>query len=162
VDVTAPHASLSHSPLALTMHRRRDMSCRCHLHANPEKQRRAAPPDPHWRDAKLTLVLGTQAAVVRPAALAARFHGGALCVQLDDLWAASHLGGDLPSLAFDFVGRDGYRPSTRGHPRIAGWLLEHGYLQLETRDLEWEAPFEVECWYRVKGVTTIVADVTRE
>jgi hypothetical protein len=110
-----------------------------------------------WREATITLVRGDRSAVVRPASLPGRHFLGALSVQLDDLWAASHLPGDLRSLAFDFLAEDGYRLSGLGWPPVPGPLLERGYLQLETGRIEWEDSTELECSYRVKSVTTMIA-----
>jgi hypothetical protein len=78
-------------------------------------------------------------------------------VALDDLWAAAHLPGELQSLAFDFLGADGYRPSRRGWPPVPGALLGRGYLQLETGRIAWDDSTQLECSYHVKGVTMIIA-----
>jgi hypothetical protein len=134
------------------------MSCQCHAHANrvldPERAHR---PLRRWREATVTFVRGDRSAIVRPASLRARHIGEALSVQLDDLWAAARLRGELRSLAFDFLGEDGCRPTRKGWPPVPGLLLERGYLQLETGRVVWEETTELECSYRVKGVTMIIA-----
>jgi hypothetical protein len=141
------------------MHLSAVMSCQCHArasHVHVHSERAPRPPR-QWREASITLVHGDRSALVRPASLPARHFRGALSVQLDDLWAAAHLPGDLLALAFDFLGEDGYRPSKNGWPPVPGPLLERGYLQLETGRVQWEESTELECSYHVKGVTMIIA-----
>jgi hypothetical protein len=134
------------------------MSCQCHAHASDLHESQRAPrPLRHWRQATVTFVRGDRSAVVRPASLPARHVRGTLSVQLDHLWAAARLPGDLISLAFDFLGEDGYRPTRKGRPPVPGLLLDQGYLRLETGRIEWDETTELDCVYRVKGVTMIVA-----
>jgi hypothetical protein len=112
-----------------------------------------------WREATLTLVYGDCSAVLRPASLldaSAAEGAGAPRVRLADLWAASRLP-DPRWLEFDFIGAEGFRPWRNGYPPLPGAVLSHGYLQLDTGDLEWDAEAGLACGYRVKGVTMMLA-----
>jgi hypothetical protein len=80
---------------------------------------------------------------------------GALAVRLVDIWEASHLPGELAQLTFDLVGEDGFRPSARGHPPIAGELLARGHLQLETGRVLWDDP-NMACAYCIKLLSAII------
>jgi hypothetical protein len=102
------------------------------------------------------LVRDDRSVIVRPATLATRDRLGVLAARLDELWRAARLGDDLDALEFDFVGHDGFRPSRRGHPRLAGWLLSRGYLKLESWRVEWDGDDAVPCAYRVKGLSVVV------
>ena len=132
------------------------MSCRCHSH---HAQRQGVPVGSprNWREATIVLVHGDRSTLVCPASLPARHHLTGLGVRLVELWHASRLDGDLEDLWFDFEGEGGYRPSRNACPPLHGPLLELGYLQLEKGRIEWEPEADVSCAYRVKGLTTIVA-----
>lgn len=130
--------------------------CRCTDHGHGRRTPVPAELRGAWREATLTLVYGERSAVLRPATLAGQ-SGGAPRVRLADLWAASRLPVDLASLEFDFIGADGFRPWRNGFPPLPGTMLPHGYLQLETGNLEWEESTGLACGYRVKAVTMMLA-----
>jgi hypothetical protein len=135
------------------------MSCHCHprLVDRDDGEPDVVVPDPHWRTARVTLVQGNRSAVIRPSILPAHHVDGVLTVRLDALWRAAQLPGDLLELSFDFMGRDGYRPTRHGYPPLAGILLASGNLELETRRLAWDLAEDFLCAYRVWGLTMIIA-----
>ncbi len=137
------------------------MTCCCHAHQEAPRVVVPVQPRGDWRECTIRLVREDRSVIVRPATLATRNRLGVLAARLDELWLAAGLGDDLDSLEFDFVGRDGFSPSRRGHPRLAGGLLPLGYLKLESGRVEWEGDDAVSCAYRVKGLSTIVGYTTK-
>jgi hypothetical protein len=111
-----------------------------------------------WRKAVVTVVNGNRAAAVKLASLPKREHLGLAAIRLDDIWIAAGLADDLIDLRFDFVGEGGYRPSLHGCAPLAGSLLPHGHLLLESCRIEWDEETNLTCSYRVKGLTMIVAE----
>lgn len=155
-DVVSPD-ELDRDVQALGMHSRLfTMTCRCHSHVARALEKPARQPR-RWREATITVVRGGRSAIVRPATLPAKSMDGVLCVRLMDIWSASRLPGDLLSLTFDFLGKDGFRPTRHGYPPMNGKLLERGHLELETGRLEWDTYEDLACAYRVKGLTMMVA-----
>jgi hypothetical protein len=83
--------------------------------------------------------------------------GGVDVVRLDELWQASRFGVRADLLAFDFVGEDGFRIGDKLPAGVAGRELAAGYVCVGTRDLLWAPEPERPCFWRVKGVTRMVA-----
>jgi len=137
------------------------MPCCCQPH--PDAPHVVVPVEPRgdWRERTVRLVRGDRSAIVRPATLATRQPFGVLAARLDQVWLAAHLGDDLDALEFDFVGQDGFSPTRRGHPRLAGGLLSRGYLKLESGRVEWDGDENVSCAYRVKGLGAVVGYTTK-
>jgi hypothetical protein len=82
---------------------------------------------------------------------------GGRFVSLPDVWVASGLRGDLFALSFDFLDEEGRNASREGGSKLTSEMFAKGWLNLETRDLSWDASDLVPSHWYVKGVQTIVA-----
>ena len=83
---------------------------------------------------------------------------GRRVVSLADVWVAAQLPGDLFALTFDFLDDAGARASHAGSPKLESAQFVKGWLDLDTRELLWDESTGVPGHWRVKGVTTILAD----
>jgi hypothetical protein len=75
---------------------------------------------------------------------------------LADVWVASGAAGDLFDLEFDLVGEDGFRAGSRG-PCVPGVVLARGFVDARTRNVTWDPRLEMECFYHVKRLGSLVA-----
>jgi hypothetical protein len=105
----------------------------------------------------IDLFMGERSARVELRRLVQVRVGGVDVVRLDELWQAAHFGVRATSLAFDFVGEDGFRIGDKLPSGVAGRELAAGYACVGTRNLLWAPKPERPCFWRVKGVTRMVA-----
>jgi hypothetical protein len=105
----------------------------------------------------IDLVMGQRTARVELRRLVQVRVGGVDVVRLDDLWEASHFGVRPYLLAFDFVAEDGFRLGDKLPAGVAGHELAAGYACVASRNLVWAPTPERPCFWRVKGVTQMVA-----
>ncbi len=59
-------------------------------------------------------------------------------VKLSDAWTSSQIAADHTTLEFEFVGSDGFRPSSKGCVDLAGSVLDQGYIDPTSRNLTWD------------------------
>ncbi len=85
-------------------------------------------------------------------------HGGAK-VRLLDVWEAAKLGAPASRLRFDFVGSDGFHPTSRPKcPELVdGALLDRGAIDVTTRGLSWEDSLGLAGCYRVRDTVRMSA-----
>jgi hypothetical protein len=108
--------------------------------------------------ARVLVMRGSRASIVDLRRLYATNVNGARVVSLADVWVAAQLPGDLFALVFDFIDDDGSRASHGGNPKLDNGQFVRGWIDLDTRDLVWDASVDVPGHWRVKGVSTIVVD----
>jgi hypothetical protein len=101
---------------------------------------------------------GSRASIVDLRRLYATNLNGARVVSLADVWVAAQLPGDLFALTFDFIDDGGSRASISGTPKLDNAAFVKGWLDLDTRELIWDESAGVPEHWRVKGVSTIVAE----
>jgi hypothetical protein len=77
---------------------------------------------------------------------------------LADVWRLARLPGALSSLAFDFVGADGFRSSKRSDARLGGAALGKGFVHRATCDLVWDEALELPCFFSVKKLSKLIAE----
>jgi hypothetical protein len=82
---------------------------------------------------------------------------GARVVSLADIWVAGGLRGDLFALAFDFLDVDGNPASRWDEPRLDAGRFVNGWLDVETREVSWDANDFVPSHWHLRHVATIVA-----
>jgi hypothetical protein len=82
-------------------------------------------------------------------------------VRLVDVIEAADLGPATAELAFDFIARDGYRsssaPTCAGIVPLAGGLVVHGRINVETSELDWTDESEMPGCVHVQGLAQIEA-----
>lgn len=78
-------------------------------------------------------------------------------VSLADVWWAACLPVDPTNLRVDLVGDDGFDTSTKRGEPLTGAALDHGLVNVETRDVSWGV--HVPCYYRVKGMVALAVRV---
>ena len=101
---------------------------------------------------------GSRASIVDLRRLYATTLNGARVVSLADVWVAAELPGDLFALAFDFIDDDGGRASHGGVPKLDNGHFVKAWIDLDTRDVIWDASAGVPSHWHVKGVSTIVVE----
>ena len=101
-------------------------------HDHPPPTASAAEPIP---SGSLRVAFGESSAVVKLAGLQRTERDGSAKVRLLDVWEAARLHAAASQLRFDFVGSDGFHPTSR--PKcpelIDGALLDRGYVDPATR-----------------------------
>ncbi len=107
---------------------------------------------------RVLVMRGSRASIVDLRRLYATTMNGARVVSLADVWVAAQLPGDLFALAFDFIDDDGTRASQGGSPKLENGQFVKGWLDLDSRDLVWDAACDLPGHWRVKGVSTIVVE----
>ncbi len=100
---------------------------------------------------------GGSSAPVRLAALRFVRDGGRRLVSLADVWWAAGLPVDPTNLRVDLVGDDGFDTSAKRGEPLTGAALDHGLVDVETRDVSWGV--DVPCYYRVKGMVALTGRV---
>jgi hypothetical protein len=110
---------------------------------------------------RVLVMRGSRASIVDLRRLYATNLNGARVVSLADVWVAAQLPGDLFSLTFDFIDDDGARASQPASAKLDNGEFVKGWIDLDTRDLVWGEASNVAGHWRVKGVSTIVADETQ-
>jgi hypothetical protein len=105
--------------------------------------------------ATVSVVHGGSNAPVRLAALRFVRDGGRRLVSLADVWWAAGLPVDPTNLRVDLVGDDGFDTSVKRGEPLTGAALDHGLVDVETRDVSWGV--DVPCYYRVKGMLAMRA-----
>ena len=105
----------------------------------------------------VSLQVGGTKAQVDLRTLPAETVAGKQVVRLSQVWRAAGAGSAVPG-HLDFVGDDGFRPGTKPRcpDRLAGSMLDHGFLDQASRNLTWDDDRLPGC-YRVRGVATIEA-----
>lgn len=79
-------------------------------------------------------------------------------VKLTDVWTASKIAADPASLEFEFVGEDGFKPSTKtGCFDLPGTVLEKGYIDPNSRKLIWDETLGLAGCYSVNGAAKMNA-----
>lgn len=80
---------------------------------------------------------------------------GRALVRLARLWDAG--GFSVPPTHLDFVGDDGFRPGSKPKcpEKLAGAMLQRGYIDPTSRDLVWDEDLKLPGCYRVWGVASI-------
>jgi hypothetical protein len=116
-------------------------------------------PAPSVAAGSVRLTLGGGVATVPLAGLPTTGRAGEPKVRLADVWAAAKLASPASRLRFDFVGSDGFRPTSRPKcpERLDGSALEHGYIDAKTRSLSWDDSLGLAACYRVRDVVQIEA-----
>jgi len=107
---------------------------------------------------RVLVMRGSRASIVDLRRLYATNLNGARVVSLADVWVAAQLPGDLFALTFDFIDDGGSRASISGTPKLDNAAFVKGWLDLDTRELVWDPSAGVPEHWRVKGVSTIVAE----
>jgi hypothetical protein len=112
---------------------------------------------------RVLVMRGSRASIVDLRRLYATNLNGARVVSLADVWVAAELPGDLFALAFDFIDDDGTRASSAdargaGGPKLGNGQFVKAWIDLDTRDVVWDAAANVPSHWRVKGVSTIVVE----
>jgi hypothetical protein len=82
---------------------------------------------------------------------------GVRAVSLADVWVAAGLRGDLFALSFDFLDELGAPASRWGEARLDSSIFARGWLDVDTRDVDWETGEDVPNHWRMRRVGTIVA-----
>ncbi len=109
---------------------------------------------------RVLVMRGSRASIVDLRRLYATNMNGARVVSLADVWVAAQLPGDLFALSFDFIDDDGTRASQGGNPKLENGHFVKGWLDLDSRDLVWDASADLPAHWRVKAVSTIVVEET--
>jgi hypothetical protein len=109
---------------------------------------------------RVLVMRGSRASIVDLRRLYATNLNGMRVVSLADVWVAAQLPGDLFALTFDFIDDGGSRASVSGRPKLDNAQFVKGWLDLDTREAVWDASTEVPPHFRVKGVSTILAEDT--
>ncbi len=85
---------------------------------------------------------------------------GTQLVKLADVWTASQILTDRNTLAFEFVGDDGFKPSDKnGCNDLPGSTLDNGYIDPVSRKLTWDESLGLAGCYSVKGAAKMNAHV---
>jgi hypothetical protein len=132
------------------------MACTCGAAHQGDKIRRAVKPGLTVRD-RVIVVCDTRACEIDVRKLRARRVENAVVIPLDEVWLAARFERDLSLLHFDFVGVDGFRASRHAAHPMPGALLRRGYLHKRGFNLTWDPTLDVECAYRVKVMTMMIA-----
>jgi len=105
----------------------------------------------------VSVCYGRSTSSVRIAALNVVREGGRRRVSLADIWWAASLPMDPARLRFDLVGDDGFDTALKRGEPLTGDMLQHGFIDIDTRDVSWA--IEVPCFYRVKGMVSLLGRV---
>jgi hypothetical protein len=118
-------------------------------------ERRAAP---GMALSRVLVMRGSRASIVDLRRLYATNVNGARVVSLADVWVAAQLPGDLFALTFDFIDDGGARASQLGGAKLDNAEFVKGWLDLDTREAIWDEAAGIQAHWRIKGVSTIVAE----
>jgi hypothetical protein len=115
-------------------------------------------PSPSGAIATLQVSYLSQSVPVSLSTLATIDYKGSKVVKASDVWTASQIGADRNLLEYEFVGDDGFKPSSKdGCPDLPGTLLEKGYIDPTTRKLSWDGSLGLGGCYSVRGAAQMNA-----
>ncbi len=113
---------------------------------------------PQGKGGTIQVAYQMQTVAVDPSKLSTVDYRGINLVKLSVVWAASAINADHNGLAFEFVsGTDGFKPSNKGCPDLAGTVLDKGYIDPSTRKLTWDESLGFKGCYSVNAVAQMNA-----
>ncbi|HEY2517513.1 MAG TPA: hypothetical protein VGI39_41855 [Polyangiaceae bacterium] len=118
----------------------------------PRSQLRSVQP----RD-RVVVVRGRRWEIVHLHKLYVMERDGRRRVSLSDIWVASGLRGDLFSLVFDMLDERGVAATRWGQSKLEGERFLRGWLDIDTRDVDWDEHDDVGQEWRMRSVATILA-----
>ncbi len=99
--------------------------------------------------AALTVSYQGRSATVDLGTVATSSYKGVDLVKLSDAWTSSQIAADRTTLEFEFVGSDGFKPSSKGCVDLAGSVLDQGYIDPTSRNLAWDEALGMRGCYAV-------------